>query len=54
MITMWKRKEKDTWGHHRQNVDDLEMMKLSLDSGQIGEVDDQMAKLLDELKDFKI
>lgn len=54
MISMWKRKESGTWGHHRENVDDLEMMKLSLNTGPIGEVDDQMTKLLTELQSFSI
>lgn len=52
---MWKRKEEGTWGHHRDNVDDLELIKLNLNSDPHPEqVDDQMDKLLSELQSFSI
>lgn len=54
MISLWKRKEEGTWGHHRENVDDLELMKLNLNSDPPEEVDDQMDKLLSELQSFSI
>lgn len=54
MISMWKRKEQGTWGHHRENVDDLELIKLSLNSDPPEQVDDQMDKLLSELQSFSI
>ncbi|XP_018336760.1 ankyrin repeat domain-containing protein 54 [Agrilus planipennis] len=52
MISLWKHKEAVKWGHHRENVDDLELMKHSIKYGE--EVDDQMTKLLTELQEFKI
>lgn len=54
MISMWKRKEESRWGHHRENVDDLEFMKLSLNSDPPEQVDSQMDKLLSELQSFSI
>ncbi|KAK4877072.1 hypothetical protein RN001_009578 [Aquatica leii] len=46
MISLWKRKYKDK--------EDLEMIKLSINSGPEEEVDDQMARLLEELRDFSL
>lgn len=45
MISLWRRNASD-------KVNDLQMMKLSIDSGE--DVDDQMARLLDELRDFSL
>lgn len=53
MISMWKRKE-GTWSHNRENIDDLEFMKLSLNSDPPEQVDDQMIKLLSELQAVSI
>jgi len=57
MISLWRRKEHmvdSSWGNNRDNVDDLEMIKLSINSGPEEEVDDQMSRLLKELKDFSL
>jgi len=55
MISLWRRKElEDRWSNSRDNVDDLEMIKLSINSGPDEEVDDQMSRLLKELKDFSL
>ncbi|KRT84585.1 Ankyrin repeat-containing protein, partial [Oryctes borbonicus] len=53
MISLWKNKEATSWGHHRTNVDDLEMMKLSM-SDSAAPLNDQMNKLLCELQEFTI
>ncbi|GJQ87427.1 hypothetical protein Trydic_g14569 [Trypoxylus dichotomus] len=53
MISLWKNKEYTSWGHHRSNVDDLEMMKLSVNDSE-APIDDQMNKLLCELQEFTI
>ncbi|KAF5279752.1 hypothetical protein FQA39_LY05442 [Lamprigera yunnana] len=47
MISLWKIK-------YKNNVDDLEMIKLSINSGPEDKVDDQMARLLEELRDFSL
>ncbi|KAK9744854.1 Ankyrin repeats (3 copies) [Popillia japonica] len=52
MISLWKNKDTTSWGHHRHNIDDLEMMKLSIDDCE--PIDDQMNRLLSELKEFTI
>ncbi|XP_017775949.1 PREDICTED: ankyrin repeat domain-containing protein 54 [Nicrophorus vespilloides] len=54
MLSLWRNKTRTNWGHHRDNVDDLEFMKLSLRSNPEPEIDDQMSKLLSELKEFSI
>ncbi|KAI4471936.1 ankyrin repeat-containing protein [Holotrichia oblita] len=52
MISLWKNKDSTAWGHHRHNIDDLEMMKLTIDDSE--PIDDQMSRLLSELKEFTI
>ncbi|KAK5642279.1 hypothetical protein RI129_008446 [Pyrocoelia pectoralis] len=47
MISLWRRKS-------TENVNDLEIMKLSIGSGEEDDVDTQMARLLDELRDFTL
>lgn len=54
IISMWHQKENGKWGNHRDNVDDLQFMKLSLDGTSTDNVDDQMSTLLDELQNFSI
>lgn len=51
---MWKRRDEGKWGRNRVNVDDLEMMKLSIHTKGPEQVDDHMAKILEELQNFSI
>lgn len=56
MISMWAKKEVTMWGHHRTNIDDLELIKLSLTDPkqEQTQIDSQMSKLLSELEQFSI
>jgi len=57
MITFWMHRDATNWGHHRDNVDDLKQIRNNFDSETHPtnlDIDDQLGKLLTELKDFSI
>lgn len=54
MISMFRNSQTSRRGNENYNVGNLELMKLSLNTGQVEEVDDQMTKLETELQQFTI
>lgn len=54
MISLFKNRQSTTRRNHRDNIDDLELIKLSIKSGPEEQVDDQMSKLQSELQQFQI
>lgn len=54
MIALWKRKEYQPIIKDRNNIQDLELMKLSINDTTDLQVDDQFTKLLADLQHFTI
>lgn len=54
MIALWKRKEYQPIIEERNDIQDLESMKLSINDTTDSQVDDQFSKLLADLQHFTI